>query len=453
MSQAYPKILSISLNTWRSDSPVHTQTDLFRYWQPDRLAQIYTMSDLPDTPVCRSFFQISENAVMKSVINRRAVGQVVENGAAADAETAKAIRRHAKIYAFGHRRKSWLLTLAREFVWLFGRWKTDQLDAFLEAEAPDCYFVPIYNVVYTARIQRYILKKYPKPYVCYLSDDNYSYMNCGRNPLAYIHRRWLRRHVKALAEGCTEMFTITATQAAETDRLFGTHSVVLTKGIDYTGRTYREIRPGKPIRMVYTGNLLIGRDATLVAVAEAMGRINRDGMRITLDVYSPTELARGTVAKLNANGCTYHGHVPHDEVAAIQEAADAVIFAESLERRHRLAARLSFSTKLTDYFKSGKCIFAIGDKSVAPMEYLRENDAAVLAYAYPEIEKQLRRLVDHPELLDRYGRRAFACGQENHNEEQIRERFVSTFRRACASPPAPLSDGIFHHTDKGNRVI
>ena len=68
-----PKILSVSLSTWRSDSGIHTQTDLFKFWQPDKVAQIYTKSDLPNTPVCNRFFQISENAVIKSVFNRKPV--------------------------------------------------------------------------------------------------------------------------------------------------------------------------------------------------------------------------------------------------------------------------------------------------------------------------------------------------------------------------------------------
>ena len=69
--QTLPKVLSISLSAWRSDSGIHTQTDLFKFWDPSRIAQIYTKADLPDTPVCDNFFRISENAVLKSVFKRR----------------------------------------------------------------------------------------------------------------------------------------------------------------------------------------------------------------------------------------------------------------------------------------------------------------------------------------------------------------------------------------------
>ena len=94
-------------------------------------------------------------------------------------------------------------------------------------------------------------------------------------------------------------------------------------------------------------------------------------------------------------------------------------------------ARLSFSTKLTDYFKNGKCIFAIGDKDIAPIIYLRENECAVIANDYSEIEEKLRSLIDEPEKINVYSRKAFDCGMKNHNAKDIEEIFVSAFVRAA----------------------
>ncbi len=426
-----PKILSVSLSTWRSDSGIHTQTDLFQFWDPDRVAQIYTKSDLPNTPVCNRFFQISENAVIKSVLNRRMVGKRVENGAAADSSTQKAMDAEKSLYAKAHKRKSWLMTLARELVWTLGRWKSKELDAFVEEFEPDVYFMPIYPVVYMGKLQLHILKKHPRPYVCYLADDNYSYQPCGNNPLAYLHRFLLRRVVKKLAAHCTEMFTITKTEAEDTDRLFGTHSIVLTKGIDYSRLSYKEKEVSHPIHMVYTGKMIIGRAQSLVEISKAMARINRDGEKIVMDIYSPDIMDEKTMQYLNTNGCHYRGVVSKEEVAAIQEAADVVVFVESLEKAHRFAARLSFSTKLTDYFKSGKCIFAIGDETIAPIVYLRDEDAAILSTDYSQIEANLRRLIDDPALILEYGKKAFDCGKRNHDQPIIKERFVSTFIKAA----------------------
>lgn len=428
--QELPKVLAISLSTWRSDSGIHTQTDLFKFWQPDRVAQIYTKSDFPNTPVCNQFFQIAENAIIRSVFNRRDVGQEVFNDQPISGDSAKAIEAEQQLYKRAHRKKSWLMTLAREVVWSLGKWRTPALLNFVKDVDADVYFVPIYPVVYTGLIQLYILKHYPKPYVCYLADDNYSYMPCGRNVFAYIHRFFLRKVVRKLAENCTEMFTITQTEAEDTDKLFGTRSVVLTKGIDYSKLNFTPKLPGMPIRMVYTGNMFIGRASSLAAISKALANINKDGERMSLDIYTPTTVDEKTMTLLNSNGCHCHAPVPKDEVYAIQQAADIVVFVESLEKEHRYAARLSFSTKLTDYFASGKCIFAIGDKNIAPIVYLQDNDAAVVATEYDEIEPLLKRLSNHPDLITAQGKKAFDCGKRNHEVSLVKETFIRTMCRA-----------------------
>ncbi len=435
-NEMLPKVLAVSLSTWRFDSGIHTQTDLFKFWDPKRVAQIYTKSDLPNTPVCNLFFQISENAVIKSVLTRKQVGKKVENGAKAESDEKKAVDEERALYEKAHRKKSWLMTLLREAVWFFGNWKTKALLSFIDDFSPNIYFLPIYPVVYMGWIQLYILKKRPKPYVCYLADDNYSYQVCGKNLFAYIHRFILRGVVEKLARNCREMFTITKTEAEDTDRLFGTHSVVLTKGIDYSALAFKEKEVSAPIKMVYTGKLVIGRASSLVLISKALAEINEDKLRMTMDIYSPDVMDDKTMRLLNANGCTFKGSVPKNEIAAVQESADIAVFVESLEKRYRNAARLSFSTKLTDYFKSGCCIFAIGAPEIAPIEYLKENDAAVIAVSAAEVKTQLLRLAENPALISAYGKKAFECGKRNHDEPVVQETFILTIRRAAREKSA-----------------
>ena len=422
-----PKVLAISISTWHKDSGIHTQTDLFKYWDPDCVAQIYTRSNTPNTPVCNRFFQISENAIIHSVINRKPVGKEVLNG---ESVNSSAFESEKKLYTIAHKKKSWFLTLIRELIWFLGKWKTKDLNRFLESFDADVYFIPIYPVIYMGRLQRYILKTHPKPYVCYLSDDNYTYLPCGKNIFAYIHRFFLRREVEYLAKNCDDMFTITSIEGEETDRLFGTNSKVLTKGIDYGLLKYEAKEINKPIRMVYTGNLLIGRASSLIEISKALKEINKHGEIAEFDIYSPTVVDHKTLELLNSNGCHYRGAVTKEKVFEIQKQADVVVFVESLEKKHRYDARLSFSTKLTDYFASGKCIFAIGDRNIAPIRYLRENDAAIIACEYSEIESQLSSLLNSRDLIIEYGRKAFDCGKRNHDSEIIKNRFIETLVHA-----------------------
>ena len=140
-----------------------------------------------------------------------------------------------------------------------------------------------------------------------------------------------------------------------------------------------------------------------------------------------------TTKMLNINGCTKHAPVPKEQVAQIQKDADIVVFVESLEKDHRYDARLSFSTKLTDYFASGKCIFAIGDKIIAPIQYLEEYDCAVVSTDYSEVERQLRKLIDNPEQITEYGRKSFETGRMNHEENKVKKIFVDTLCKAAKS--------------------
>lgn len=429
--KSLPRVLAISLSTWRRDSGIHTQTDLFKFWDPAKVSQIYLKSDLPDTDVCSRFFQISENAIIKSIISRSPVGREVQNKAIITSKELKAVNSEKSLYKRAHKKKSWFLTVAREVVWKTGKWKTKALSDFVADVNPDVFFVPIYPTVYTGWIQLHIIKKFKRPYVCYLADDNYSYSACGWNPWAWLHRWMLRKVVRKLATNCNEMFTITQIEGDETDRDFGTKSIVLTKGIDYTNLQFENKPPHTPIKMVYTGNLLIRRAASLVEISKAMGNINKDKTKIVFDIYTPTELDKKTSAILNQNGCVLHQPVSKEQVKVLQQGADIVVFVESLEKKHRFDARLSFSTKLTDYFASGKCIFAIGDKEIAPIRYLNQYECAVTCSDYGDVESCLDRLVSHPALITEYGKRAFEIGRENHEESKVKETFISTLCRAA----------------------
>ena len=131
---------------------------------------------------------------------------------------------------------------------------------------------------------------------------------------------------------------------------------------------------------------------------------------------------------LDVPGCRLCDAVPKDKVAAIQEQADILVFAESLSKKYRYAARLSFSTKITDYFCAGRCIFALGSNEIAPIDYLSEEDAAVVVTDYKDIEGALRKLCDNPALIEEYGKKAYDCGKRHHSREDVYNLFRKTLK-------------------------
>ena len=108
-----------------------------------------------------------------------------------------------------------------------------------------------------------------------------------------------------------------------------------------------------------------------------------------------------------------------------------VVFAEALEGKEANAAKLSFSTKITDYISNGKCVLAIGNDYIAPIDYFKRNDSALIAHSKEEILKQVKRLVEHPELVDLYGEKAFDCAVRNHEKNMMNQRFIATMCKAA----------------------
>ena len=178
--------------------------------------------------------------------------------------------------------------------------------------------------------------------------------------------------------------------------------------------------------MVYTGKLIIGRWLSLAKIAEALGDINKNETKVELDIYTTDTLTEEQKIKLNRNGCSVKGALTLDEVQAVQKQADILVFVESLEKKFRYTARLSFSTKITDYLKNGKCIFAIGDEDIAPIDYFKRYDSAITATSYEQISEQLKKIVDNTELISQYSKKAYECGKENHNAELMSKRLVDT---------------------------
>lgn len=418
-----PKVLVIGINPWIDNTGINTLISFFKDWGVDSLAHLYTRDQLPNTVICQKFFRISENKLIKSVLNRSIkTGKEVEN-----TETAKSQTKNS-LYQKKH--SEWM-TLAREIVWKIGKWKTKELNEFLDEVNPDVIFCPVYSTVFMCRLQNYITEYTKKPIVLYVSDDNYSYQSIAKTPISYLSRFWLRHQEKKLFDQAKKVLVITPKQKEEYDRLFHTDCGILTKGIDFSQYPYLEKDLNDPIRMVYTGKLIIGRWKSLAAITEAMGEINKDRVRIVLDIYTTDHLTDEQKNSLNRNGSQVRGALSLDEVQSVQADADILVFVECLEDPYRYTARLSFSTKVTDYLKAGKCIFAIGDKDIAPIDYFTRYDSAVTATSYDEVSVKLKMLVESPELIMKYSIKGYECGKEHHSEEIMNELLIKTIREVA----------------------
>ena len=413
-----PRVLVSTVGAWSNDVGSNTMSELFRDYDKDKLACLYIRADISDSPSCQHYFQILEGRVLKSIVDRSLVtgeeytlGQ--KRGGATDLEAEK-IR-----YQKFSRRRNWLYLFAREFVWLLGKWKSKELVAFLDNFSPEVLVCPIESYIHFNRINEYVIKKKHPRVIGFLWDDNFTYKQHPHSIGYRLHRWWLRHSVKRMVKQCEAVVALSPKMKEEADAAFGINSVLLTKPI-FDQSPFTHHTPSTPLKLLYTGNLYVGRDETIADIVDAIREVNKDGQRVFLDVYTSTSIKPSLENRIRVDGCcVVHEPVKQSEVLRLQKDADVLLYVESLKDDGSGDARLSFSTKITDYFCAGKCIWAVGTNQLSAIDYLEKNDAAICSLNKESILKTLRTLVSDSRMIEQYAYNGWLCGYEKHNATRM----------------------------------
>jgi len=417
------KVLILSVPSWNKKSGSDTFSSLMEGYGADNVANIYIREDLPDSKVCNNYFRISENAVIKSIFKRNIkTGKQVFAECVVDDNIQNRTKTKERYRKYSKKRNIFFLLL-REIFWKIGKWRSKELDDFIDDFSPDVVFFSMEGYIHLDRIARYVIKKTGAKGIGYFWDDNFTYKKSKRASFRF-YRFFQRRELKKCVKLCTDFFAISPKTKKEADEVFNINCMLLTKPIESSGE-FSDYKISSPIKMIYTGKLIIGRFDTIKIIGNALDEINADKTRIILDVYTTTELTSEEKNSLSSY-VNVLGAIPQDEVFLKQKQADILLFAEAISGKSALTARLSFSTKLTDYFRSGKCILAVGNADTAPIEYLKQEDAAIVALDYEGIINAINTILKNEKVVLEYAKKAFRCGQNNHNKEKIQKLLFKT---------------------------
>lgn len=420
MDSYQPRILVTTVSGWSNSVGSDTMSTLFSQYDKTKIASLYIRAEISDSPVCRRYFHFFEQRIIKSIFDKRIVtGEAyITSSNSSNTNSNDELQQERKFYSKFVNYRPWFLILLRELIWKFGRWKTKELDAFLDDFQPEVLFFPIESYIHFDRINEYIIKRCkPKLVVCNLWDDNFTYKQ-GNGIGFKIHRYWLRKHYREIVKMGNVFIAQNTKMQREFKEEFGKDTILITKPIFNIG-VYKELTPHTPIKLLYTGSLYINRDKSIIAISKAIGVINIGEIKVEMEIYSGTPISETQKKMIESSpGCRFMGHIKQDEVFKKQQEADVLLFVEDLSERN-LAARLSFSTKITDYFKAGKCIFAVGNKDLAPIEYLKEQNAAMVCTSEEEILPAIKTIVSDKNIISDYSHSAYECGKQNHDGGKI----------------------------------
>lgn len=181
--------------------------------------------------------------------------------------------------------------------------------------------------------------------------------------------------------------------------------------------------------MVFAGHIYCNRWKSLAAIGDALKEINKDGLKMVLDVYTIDELTKKQAQVLSPDRfINMKGAIPPAKLTEEYQKADIALHVESFDKKYRLATRVSFSTKIIDLMATGCAILAVCWNHHAGYQYLKGHDAAFCVDNFEDILPLLQKIVDNPPLVQKYARKAYECGKQNHSRENIQKQIMDKFQ-------------------------
>ncbi len=423
------RVLVITHAPWRNDTSVgNSYSNIFADMDNHiEFAQLYIRDGMPENNLVHEYFYISEKKLLKSIFNRYEVGEHFKLDNPMDTSPVSFSNTYNKI-----RSLRWnIFLIGRDIASSLGKWKSDELNRFLDDFKPDIVFgtlgfIPVVNqlMVYSAKRTGAVLIPYPW--------DDWFHINKNYiSPIYYIRILIERHYIRKTVKNSSFLYTITEQMRDEYSSIFQKKCKVLRKGYKFENHPIRKSLDLKEVKLVYAGNIGDKRWEILSAIALSIAKINKIRLkRFHLYVYTLSPVTNKMRRALDVAGASsLIGAVSSKEIPAIMEDADILVHVEPLDKIKLENCRLSFSTKIVDYFYQGKCILAVGGQN-ASMKYLEDNDAALVIDNLDKIDVVLEKLASNPNLVIEYSQKAWSCGVRNHNIRKIQGMILSDFEHA-----------------------
>lgn len=425
------KVLIISLETWQDGTNGGNVLSNMFAETGFELAQIYCNPGEPQNGLCRKYYQMTDSMVIRNFLKHKPIGKAFELRENEQQEETKPEKPNKKFYSFFRNHRLRIFYTAQMLIWNLSKWKNKGLEDFIKDFSPDIIFAPCYGNTFMLRLTRYVAKLTGKKVISYISDDSYTLKQFSLSPFYWINRFAVRRQLRKTFPYYSLVYTMTENQKMQCEKDFGANMKILLKSASF-GEVPKKTTVFAPIRIVYAGGIYLNRWKTLAYVADTIREINKDGVRMRLDIYTGNEISRKMNHLLNdGKNSIIHGTVSQSELKEIYRNSDIALHVESFDLKNRLAVRMSFSTKIVDCLSGGCAVMAICDEKQGGMIYLKQENAAICASNKEEIRHKLYEVINDPKIIIEYAERAKKCCEKNHNRDIISAMIKEDFKIVC----------------------
>ena len=388
----HPRVLIVGTVPYNTQSTSRAFDAYFHDWEKENLAQIFSNTKKPCKGHCGTLFQITDQRLVKKRFDKSVeTGVIFDYGELADAwkdndpEVGSSL--FSGLYRIG-KSGTPLVRLIRKAVWNEKYWNTPKLNEWLEKFDPQCVFLSFSDDFFILEIALYVAEKFDIPIVSSTGDDYYFNDRFSLSPFYHIYRsKYKKLNRKVFARPGSAIYIgdkIRDKYNAEFG--LGGETIYLASGVQR--QPFRPIDTVSP-KILYCGNIRLGRDRSLIDVARALKEINKD---YKLTVYS-NEDDPGIISRMTRESAIdYRGSAPYATVKREMENCDIAVIVEGFAEKDVRTVRYSVSTKVADSVASGRFILTYGGAECGAVEQMRRLGCGLVCVSRDELVSGLKRL-------------------------------------------------------------
>lgn len=427
MKQSLPKVLILGHSFNNYDGTGITLSNLFHAWPKDKIAivsPVIATSFLTKYQRCERYFHTVEN---KSYFIPENINPEENRLPSHLKDNRSGIRR--KISSFLHKKIGINDLLDRNTI------STELID-FIDDFHPDIIYTCLGNygmIKYVNKISRLTGNRYPL--AIHIMDDWPATLFNGR----YFRGAWQKRYHKAFTDILTRTilnFSISEGMSAEYASRYNREFFPFHNPVDtelWNQIPNNGAQQGNTLKkIVFFGKINDDTKDALIDMYHVVTKLNKQGKSIRFDIFSPNSVKE--IADLFADSpfCNLCPGIPHEQVRHHIKEYDIVYFPLCFSERTRYYARLSMSTKTSEYMVSKVPILLYCPPELEIYKY-----AAGSGWAYCVSEsstelllKGVTRLITDSGLRDELTGNAYQLAVSRHSLHNVCEAFKTKFIHA-----------------------
>lgn len=400
-----PRILMVGTLPYNPNESSRALDTYFHNWPKENLRMIYSNVNPPVKGQCGSFFQITDKEMINKFFHRRREVGTIYNYE--DLDNVKEVDNH---WSNKLKKRNSLRYYLRKTLWGKKRWLSAALIKWIEEFNPEIIYISYSDDYFIMDIAYTIATKYNLPIIGQISDDYYF----RKEPL--LKYCYLKKYKKLFQKILnTEGFNIFISDkiTKKYNDTFPKQGFPVYLSSDIVNG-HKEIK----YEFNYFGKINLGRYKSLGFLSETLNKINQD---YYVNVYT-SEITNSQRKYLEKRNCKICKPLPYADVKEIMNSGSFNIIASGFAKKDIEFARYSLSTKVADALASSGPIIAVGPVGDGAIDYLRDNNCALILDKTTNFY-EFKRSIDDLNVLEEYRVKAQDVFLTNHSVEKNRKKF------------------------------